>query len=162
MDRLIPTVIIVAVLAVAVLAMYLGWRARKGRQSDLEPPAAVPDDPGSTRSSSTGLYVATTVSGQPLERIAAHGLGFRSRATLSITDRGVIFTITGRPPVFIARQSLKGVDRATWTIDKAVENGGLVVIAWRLGDRELESYFRVDGDETELLNAAAELIEGAE
>ena len=158
MDRLIPTVIVVAVLVLAIVGMYLGWRARKKRQGDFDPPARVPDDPGQTMSSATGQYVATTVANEPLERVAVHGLGFASRADLTVTDRGLIIALTGQAPIFIPREALSRVDTATWTIDRAVETGGLVVFAWRLGDHGVESYFRIDGDESEFLTAAAGLI----
>ncbi|MBB5631880.1 hypothetical protein BKA04_000103 [Cryobacterium mesophilum] len=158
MDRLIPTVIIVAVLVLAILAMYLGWRARKKRQGDFEPPASVPDDPGRTRAKATGQYVATTIAHEPLERVAVHGLGFGSRADLTVTEFGLIFAITGRAPVFIAREDISRVDRATWTIDRAVETGGLVLVGWHLGEHDVESWFRIDGDEGAFLDAVSGLI----
>ncbi|MEO9104353.1 MAG: ABC transporter permease [Terrimesophilobacter sp.] len=161
MDRLIPSMIIGAILVLAILAMYLGWRARGRRQNDIESLAVVPENPGTVIAVASGLYVATTLANQPLERITVKGLGFRSRAMVSVTEQGVILALTGQAPVFIARESLRAVDRATWTIDTAVESGGLVVFSWQLGNRELDSYLRVDGDSEELLNAAADLIEGA-
>ena len=160
MDRLIPSIIVGVVLVLAILAMYLGWRARGRRQSDLEMLALVPEDPGTVTAVAKGLYVATTLANQPLERITVQGLGFRSRATVSVAEQGVILALTGQAPMFIARESLRGVDRATWTIDTAVESGGLVVFSWQLGTRELDSYLRVDGDSEALLDAAADLIEG--
>lgn len=162
MDRLIPTVIIGAILLLAILGMYLGWRARARRQSDIAAPPPVPESPGPIAIVASGLYVATTRAGEPLERITVRGLGFRSRATVSVAEQGVILELTGQPPMFIARDVLRGVDRGTWTIDTAVESGGLVVISWQLGDRELDSYLRLDGNPQEFLDCAAELVERTE
>lgn len=160
MDRLLPTAIIGAVIVLAVIGMFLGWRARVRKYSAFVAPDSVPESFGDIVTVDQGLYVATTLAGQPLERVAAHGLGFRARASVTITTTGLVVAPIGRQPFFIDRASIVAVDRATWAIDKVVEPGGLVVVTWRLGDAELDSYFRMDHGPEVLLNAGAELIEG--
>ena len=139
MDRFLPTVIIGAVIVLAVIGMFLGWRARVRKYSAFVAPASVPDSIGGVVTVDHGLYVATTLAGQPLERVAAHGLGFRARVTVTITPTGLVIAPVGRHPFFVDRASIVAVNRATWTIDKVVEPGGLVVVTWRLGDAELDS-----------------------
>ena len=159
MDRLVPSIIVGSVIVLALAGMFFGWCARVRKYSGLIAPDAVPDSIGEVIAIDRGLYVATTMANQPLERVAAHGLGFCSRATVTITERGIALAPKGRVPFFIGRTSILAVQRATWAIDKAVETGGLVVLTWRLGDTELDSYFRMDDGPAVLLNTGAGLIE---
>jgi hypothetical protein len=163
-DRILPSIIVGAILLLALAGMYLGWLSRRRRQADLPALGAAPADPGRVLAEAEGLYVATTLAGAPLERIAVRGLGFRSRASVTVAESGVVLALTGQEPAFLPRASLRGIGRATWTIDKAVETGGLVALGWRLGDRDVESYLRLDGDPSALLTAvegiAVAAIEG--
>lgn len=160
MDRITPTIIIVGLIVLALAGMLLGWRALVRKNAGLIAPDLVPDNVGDMIAVDNGLYVATTLAEQPLERVAAHGLGFRSRSTVTITNNGITVARTGSSPFFIGSDSLLSVQRATWAIDKAVEPGGLMVITWRLGETALDSYFRMDGDHELLLNAGTDLMEG--
>lgn len=160
MDRLTPTVIVVAVILLALTGMFLGWRARIRRTSSISAPERVPASEFEVLGVDSGLYVATTLAEQPLERIAAHGLGFRARTVVTLRTDGLAVASKGSEPFFIPRASLRAFERATWTIDKAVEPGGLVVVTWELDGTELDSYFRMDGSEV-LLSVGRKLIEGS-
>lgn len=162
MDRFGPSIIIAGIIILALTGMYFGWRARVRKHRSLVAPSSVPATIGETLAVDKGLYVATTLAEQPLERVAAHGLGFRSRVTVSVLHDGIVIDLTGRAPYFIPRDAIEAVERGTWAIDKAVEPGGLVVLTWTLGDTILDSYFRMDNGPVVLLNAGAELVEGVE
>lgn len=159
MDKLGPSVVTVGIVVLAFAGMYLGWRARVRRGGALSKPDAVPDDIGEVSLVAEGLYVATTLAREPFERVAVHGLGFRARCAVTVSTRGVSVALTGREPFFIPRDRVDFVSRGTWTIDKVVEPGGLVVLAWRLGDSRLDSYFRMDGGSEHFLDAASALVE---
>lgn len=162
MDRLVPTLIIVGIALAALAGMLRGWRALTRRSAGFSSPDRVPAVVGEEIAAVSGLYVATTFAAKPFERVAAHGLGFRARATVSFTSGGITVELTGRDPFFIARSTLFAVETATWTIDKAVEPGGLAVVTWRLGDVDLDSYFRIDDGSEVFLRAGAAVIEGSE
>ncbi len=155
MDRLLPSVIVGVILVAALVGMFAGWRARQRRQANLPSPASVPADTGRVLAAAGGLYVATTRAGEPLERIAVHGLGYRSRMVVTVAEHGVVLELTGAAPAFIPAASLRSATRATWAIDKGVEPGGLVLLGWRLGELDVDSYLRIDGDAQPLLDAAA-------
>ncbi|MGO4103263.1 hypothetical protein AB4Y63_04875 [Leifsonia sp. YAF41] len=135
MDKVLPTVIVVVVLLLVLLLMLRSWRRRSRRDAGLfggyEAPAA-----STELESSTALYVATTPRDAPLERLAIRGLAFRARATLTVTDAGVIVAPNGEAPVFIPVSALERVTEATWAIDRAVETGGLLLIGWKLNAPE--------------------------
>ncbi|MES2170050.1 MAG: hypothetical protein V4479_04925 [Actinomycetota bacterium] len=143
MDRTTSITITVVILLLALLGMYLGWRARRRRQSALPLPLPVPADPGPTLFSAETLYAATTIAGAPLDRVAVRGLGFRGRATVTVVGTGVILGIAGTAEIYIPGADIRSVERATWTIDRVVEAGGLVCVSWKLGETDLDSYFRV-------------------
>lgn len=144
MDRTWLLLVVVA-LGLGLLAlMIVGWRARSRRQSDLPAPAPVPSDAGETLGVYAGRYVATSLGGQPLERVTAHGLGFRGLVEVRVDERGVLLDRAGERAIWIPRDDLDAIRRATWTIDRVVEPDGLTVIDWRLGDRAVETALRLD------------------
>ncbi len=142
MDRILPAIAILVVVAVVFALMALGWRARRRRQAGLGEPSAPPAEPGATILRDDLLYVATTRADVPLERIAVAGLGFRGRAIVTVVASGVVLEIAGREASFIPAADILGVGRATWTIDRVVNTDGLVLLRWRLGDGEVDSYLR--------------------
>ncbi|MDJ0335188.1 hypothetical protein QMG83_08115 [Salinibacterium sp. G-O1] len=156
MDRTLLQAIVLVFLASLLLLMFLGWRARQRRQRDVVPLVAAPADLGNTLASLTGKYVATTASGNPLDRIAVHGLGFRSNVMAVVADSGILLQLPGRD-LFIPLADLRDVRRATWTIDRVVEKDGLHLIEWMLGDRVVDSYLRM-AEPTEFEQAVRSLL----
>ncbi|MFC7430304.1 MULTISPECIES: hypothetical protein [unclassified Agrococcus] len=150
------TFILLSAVLVAVLltAGVLGWRSRRRRHRDLVAPQ-VPDRFEAVLDAPI-LYVATTVAGDPYDRVAVHGLGFRARGRVAVGPSGVVLDLPGSA-VLLPIADLDGVERATWTIDRVVEPGGLLRIAWRLGERPLETYLRVTGDDEPVLAAIRDI-----
>jgi hypothetical protein len=140
----------VCVLGLLVL-MVLGWRARGRRQSALSTtPVPHAELLGELRLAVTGLYVSTTTAGAPLDRVVLPGLGFRGRTTVSVFDAGVLLAVTGEPQVFIPTQRVRSIGTSTWTIDRVVEQGGLVRLDWTLESNSstpqalVESFLRIE------------------
>ncbi len=124
----------------------LGWVLRRRRQRDIPAPVPMPADIGTLRGEFDGFYVSTTPDGQPLNRITVRGLGFRARATIAVADKGVVLALPGNN-VYIPRADIREVTRSNYTIDRVVEPGGLVLVAWTLGDVKLDTYLRVEQTE---------------
>ena len=164
MDKLWPTLVIIALFAAVVALMALGWHARRRRQSDVSRPQAVPDSLGPSVVSVDGYYVATTPSEEPLDRIAVHGLGFRSRTTVSVHPEGLVLDLRGAPPVYVPTADLRGVGHATWAIDRVVEKDGLVVVGWMLGETLVDSYVRLTdrAEAAALIAALTDLVSTTE
>lgn len=142
MTKLLPALLIVAIVLLLFALMAFGWRARRRRQSALPAPATPPEELAGIRHREDLLYVATTLAEQPYERVAVAGLGFRGRAEVAVAAAGVVLEIAGSPPVFIPAESIDGVGLATWTIDRVVDADGLLFLRWRLGDTAIDSYLR--------------------
>lgn len=154
MDRATSTLVIVSVILVLLALMIVGWRRRARRQGGLGAPLPVSSGLGEPSILVPVLYVATTLAGAPLDRVAVHGLGFRARGEIGVHAEGIVLVLAGREPVFIPVDDVRGSGRATWTIDRVVEEGGLVLIAWRLDGADVDSYVRVTDDRTPDLIAA--------
>jgi hypothetical protein len=156
MDRTTLLIYVMAGFVVIVALGVIGWSTRRRRQRDIPAPERVPADVGELRSEVDGFYVSTTLDGQPLNRVAVHGLGFRSRATIAVTDAGVVLGLPGND-MFIPRGAIREVTRAQYTIDRVVEPGGLVLLAWNLGSTGVDTYLRVVETE-QLVDSIAALI----
>lgn len=157
MDRSVLLAIVVVFMLALLGLMVWGWYGRRKRQSHIAAPVPVPADPGAVIARLEGKYVATTASGDRLDRIAVHGLGFRGNATVTVTDSGVLVGLPN-DELWIPRANLTGVHRATWTIDRVVETDGLEVIEWTLGEQRVESAFRMPAGAA-LESAIADLLE---
>ena len=129
--------------AVVIILGVIGWTTRRRRQRNIPAPQPMPADIGDVRAEFDGFYVSTTPDGQPLNRIAVRGLGFRARATIAVADRGIVLALPGNN-VWIPAEMIREVTRSNYTIDRVVEPGGLVLLAWALGEVKLDSYFRVE------------------
>jgi len=151
-DKLIGTVIIVAILALVFTGMALAWRARRRRQGGLGDLATTEVSGGVEV-----LYLATTVAGSPLDRVTTNGLGFRARARVEPREDGLVLALAGEPARLIPRVALRGAGHANWTIDRATGGDRLVAVRWLLGDAEVESYLRAD-DPDALLAALGPLL----
>jgi hypothetical protein len=140
--------IVLVFLLLLLALMVLGWRRRQRSQAGFPTPLSLPEAPGAETFAAEAFYVATTVAGEPLNRIAVAGLGYRARATVGVLADGLRLSIPGQPPIYLPAADILSVQKATWAIDRAVEQDGLVVIRWALGEpavdrREVDSYLRV-------------------
>jgi hypothetical protein len=141
-DRLPIALAIIALLVVVFLLLARGWRARRRSQEGLGVPDEPPADLGDPSFTDDLLYVATTRADAPLDRITIAGLGYRARAVVSTAPSGIVLDLAGRGPVFIPKSAIRGVGRATWTIDRVVDTDGLIFVRWVLGTTEIDSYLR--------------------
>ncbi|MDQ1562539.1 MAG: hypothetical protein QOE85_1880, partial [Actinomycetota bacterium] len=66
---------------VIIILGIIGWTTRRRRQRSIPSPETLPADIGAVHGEFEGFYVSTTLDGQPLNRVAVRGLGFRARAT---------------------------------------------------------------------------------
>lgn len=88
--------------------MRQGWKWRGTLQGDLPELPSAPDDPGAPLLTLSGRYHGSTTAGQWLDRIVARGLGTRSRAELTLTDRGLDVVRPGAADFFVPATALRG------------------------------------------------------
>ncbi len=160
MTREAALAIIVGVTIVLLGLLVWAWWRRTRRDAGLTAPVGEIPGGSSTLSTWPALYVATTRHGEPLERLAIGGLGFRSRSDVTVTDAGVALDVTGRPRIFLSADRIEDVAQATVAIDRVVERDGLVRLAWRLDDGTVvDSYLRPqDASARALADAVAGIL----
>ncbi|HEY9357452.1 MAG TPA: hypothetical protein VIQ52_14220 [Arthrobacter sp.] len=161
--KLLTGLITVVIIAVVLLMIRAGWRNRLKRQADVEQLPAVPEAPGAALNTAEGQYVASTTAGDWLDRIAVHGLGIRTNATLAVYPHGVLFDRSGAPAVYIPAADLTAVRQDSGMAGKFVEKDGLLVLRWKLGTHELDTGFRTRraADKTTLFESLQQLISAA-
>ncbi len=140
--RDIAVAITIGIAVLILLAMLFAWRRRLRRDAAYSAPLGVPEH-AEVLSRHEVLYVSTTRHDEPLERLAITPLQYRARGEIAVTDRGAALCLDGAPTVFLSKDTLAGVDRATVTIDRVVEPGGLIRLAWSVNaDTTVDSYLR--------------------
>jgi hypothetical protein len=134
----------ILVLVAAIFALMVrSWRRRARRGAAIGAPAAAPAGLGAPFAVLEGLHLGTTLAGLPLERVVIAPFGFRARGVLELGADGIQVRLDGGDPAFIPPQDVVGRSRASWTIDRGVEEDGLNRLTWRLNGTELDSYYRM-------------------
>lgn len=124
--------------------MRQGWKWRGTLQGDLPELPVRPDEPGEPRLTLSGRYHGSTTAGQWLDRIVAHGLGARSRVELTLTDQGLSVVRPGARDFFVPAAALRGARLDKGIAGKVLTEGGLLIVTWEHGGRQLDSGFRSD------------------
>lgn len=147
-EQLLVGIAIVVLVAVFFVLMAVSWRRRSSRGAAIgalpSPPAAAAEPLAILE----GLHLGTTLAGKPLERVVVEPLAFRARGVLAVRADGVELRLAGSEPAFIPAHDIQSHSRASWTIDRGVENDGLNVLTYRLGATDLDSAFRMRDPET--------------
>lgn len=143
MSHVTATILIVLFVAAVGAGALWGWSRRAKRDATpLFTPGELAAD-AQVRASFDTLYVATTRHDEPLERLAAPGLGMRSFAAVAIADAGVEVDLGGKTRFVLAPDRIIEVGQSTVAIDRVVEKDGLVRLVWRTdADTTVDSYFR--------------------
>ncbi|WP_308468833.1 PH-like domain-containing protein [Rathayibacter soli] len=164
MDKFGPTIIIVVIVALVFILMWWGWRRRVRRDSGLHPAREVPQDLGPVHRTADVLYVATTAHDRELERLAIDGLRFPGRATITVAEQGALIAVTGERETFVPASAIIAADAATVAIDRVVETGGLIRLAWNIDAATVaDSYLRaVDPDDRAPLIDALNTVASAQ
>lgn len=143
MSREGALLITLAIAVVLIGLMGYGWWRRSRRDSGLVAPFGTSPVNARILAVFPGLYVATTVRGTALERLAVRGLRYRAKANLVVTDAGLVLDLAGQEPIFLAAARIDEAQQATVTIDRVVERDGLLRLGWRLDDgTAVDSYYR--------------------
>jgi hypothetical protein len=155
--------VLAGVVALAYYGMWLGWRHRAQRQADLAEPSWLDDLVEPPSGGVAGTYVSTTAAGHWLDRIAAHGLGTLSKATVASDAQSLQIRRSGARGFRIPADALVGVRRERGIAGKVRDPGGVVVITWRLGGHELDTGFRPDHkvDLGQVERSVVDLMDGA-
>jgi hypothetical protein len=157
-DKALVTAVVLLLVALAITGMVVAWRKQvsRDRRFQILLPGSTNSDHQSSPLEFSGLYVATTLALDPLQRITLPGLAFRADAHLLVSQSGVTIAPRGEKSTFIPSDQIVQIHRTQVTIDKAVEKDGLSAISWSGWDTtsqeqiEFTSYFRFSIPEVRL------------
>jgi hypothetical protein len=153
--------LVMAGVAVAVLVVLaVAWLRRTRRDARYSAPVGELPDGAVEVGVFPGLYVATTRHGEPLERLAIRGLGFRSRVDVTVTSSGIALDLPGQPRIALTRDRLVDAAQATVAFAGVVERDGLTRVSWRIDDDTVvDTYLRPqDASARSLADAIRPLI----
>lgn len=159
MPHLLGVLILLALTALILLAMRRGWRRRERALviTDLpELPAGTTPGSGAT----AGIYVTTTLAGQPYERVVTRGLGVKSAAEVEVRLDGIAISRQGARSLFLPRGRITGVGTTSGMVGKFAAPDSIVVLTWWAGDTLVDTgiHIRSAPERGDLLRAARELI----
>lgn len=143
MDRLILTLVTLALCGGGYLLMARGWRSRQRRQADVVAPPVSDGEARVVLDWVPGLYVGTTAAEDWLDRITVHQLSDRATGEMCLAEDGLHLLRDGLPEVFVPRQALRAASIEQALAGKIVSSG-MLVVTWQLGDREVATAFRAD------------------
>jgi hypothetical protein len=142
-EVLLATGLLSAVVVLAFVGMWSGWR-RRGRKHELPELVAAPPvaDLPPAKLQAGARYFGTTVAGDWLDRVVARGLGSRSSCRLSLSDQGLdVIRLAGS--FRIPARALRGARHDMGIAGKVVPPHGLLVVTWEHGDYVLDTGFRL-------------------
>jgi len=121
--------------------MNSGWKRRLATQATLAEPAQLLTAPV-VAGPWPGTYLGATYAGRWLDRITAHTLGAKSPVEVSRTTAGINVARTGEVSFTIPNADLIAVRADKGIAGRAYEDGGILVITFRLGDTDVDAGFR--------------------
>ncbi|MGV9612546.1 PH-like domain-containing protein [Nocardia xishanensis] len=161
MERTLWVVGCLALFALGLWLMYLGWRNRAARQQarigELPP---VPAELGAqVLEPTTGMYLGSTIAPSWQDRIAVGDLGFRATAELTRFERGILLERDGATVIWIPHESITAVRTERGHAGKVMTEDGVLVIRWKLPTgTEIDTGFR--GDDKTVYPAWARTMTG--
>jgi hypothetical protein len=155
MKEALSSIVLLAVFGGLCWMMWHGYQRRAGRQADVPQPASAAPAGLDPNGGVEGIYGSTTTHGDWLDRIAVHGLGVRSNATITVAGEGVFFAREAAPDLFIPAADILGAELAPGIAGKVTGGEGVLLITWHLGERTLDTGFhpRAKAERERLLEA---------
>lgn len=162
-SRIIFTLVVFAVIGLAIWGMRRAWLGKATKFADLPAPQSqVPVSSIPVTEEVTARFAGSTVSGQWLNRITAHALGTPRGVVASVHSDGIFIKDDGDFSLWLPKSDLTQVRTGRGIAGDVVEPEGMVILTWNLGEQSIDTGLRVNRnlDHEEFLKAARELVNG--
>ena len=160
MERVLPALIVIAVITMILSTMTVAWRRRLKSAKEHTPSSQQTELLGELKEVVDTFYVATTAAHSAFERIPLAGLAYRGHCRLGFHDSGMSVTVRGENSVAIRTTQISAVVPQQLTIGKAVERNGLLGIHWMNQGIEYSSVFRTTADQVKQIQSAMQSVLG--
>lgn len=154
MTRTLLVVSLTLLVLLSYAGMRKGWNRRTAEQAAIVAPAPLAAAPVAAGPWS-GTYLGATRAGDWLDRITVHGLGAKSPVAVARTASGINVTRAGERSFSVPRADFIAIRADKGIAGRAYEDGGIVVITFRLGDTAIDAGFRFPNTEDHLAALAA-------
>ncbi|MDO4898682.1 MAG: hypothetical protein Q3965_05165 [Rothia sp. (in: high G+C Gram-positive bacteria)] len=144
MEKLLPTLLLALLCLLIFWLMRAGWVSRQKRQEGTGDLTPVPERYENAESSLAvpGTYVATTVMGDWLDRIATNTLGVKANGTFFIFEDAAVIARDGAEDIWIPASEIIAVRTEAGMTGKFVEKNGLIIVSWNLNSTKVDTGFR--------------------
>lgn len=142
-QRLVLTVLMMAVIALAIWGMWRSWHRRAG----LELPVQQVPEGFVAHTEIIGRYLGTAPEHDWMQRVVANGMGAPGNAIANVADPGVLLAREGEVDLYIGADQVTGVEIGRGVAGQVAEKDGIVIWHWTAGDTALQSGFRPDAPE---------------
>ncbi|MFI6428032.1 hypothetical protein [Promicromonospora sp. NPDC050880] len=144
--KILAVLLLVALAIFLVLYVTLIGRRRLAQRTTAVVPVP-PPVPGADGATGPGVgpvrlgpleavYVSTTLHGDWLARVGAHGLGDRSNALVSVHDGGILIERDGARDLWVPVNAIRSATLAPGMAGKYVGADGLVVVTWAVPEAD--------------------------
>lgn len=150
--QLLGALILLALTLVLLALMRRGWKNREKRIVVGELPE-LPAGQWRRPDSVHGIYVTTTLAGQPYERVVTRGLGLKAAVDVHVGAGGIVLERQGATDLYIPLTDLAGVTTTGGMVGKFAAADSIVVLRWSVDGTDLDTgiHIRSDADREQLL-----------
>lgn len=162
-SRIIFTLVVFAVIGLAIWGMRRAWLGKAKQFAHLPAPhTIVPVNSFAVTQDFAARFAGSTVSGEWLNRVTVHALGTPRAVVASVHSDGIFIKDDGEFTLWLPKADLTAVRVGRGIAGDVVEPDGMIVLTWNLGEQSLDTGLRVNrnSDHEEFLKAARELVNG--
>lgn len=159
--QLLGALILLALTLVLLALMRRGWNNRR-RRIVVDPLPGLPAGQWRGAPSTHGIYVTTTLAGQPYERVVTRGLGLKAAVDVYVDEGGIVLERQGATDLYIPFADLSGVTTTSGMVGKFAAPDSIVVLQWTVGGTALDTgiHVRSDDDRQDLLQRIDGALQG--
>lgn len=139
--------LIAAALFLALVALAVRTVRKNSNTESWMIPTANLNNGDSPLASASGQYVSTVYADDPLRRFGGKQLMFRGKAAVLVFDNRVVIERDAETPLQISSEQIIEVGRNSASVDRGVENNGLLTITWLAGGKAVSTNLRLHANE---------------
>lgn len=143
-ERIALVLAMVALISIAFAGMRAGWKRRQRTQGNIPAPELEAPAEVTFTHRADGIYVGAARAGDWLDRVAVHGLGVRSRASIHLGREGIWLERSGAPSIWLPSAELLAARLDRGLAGTVRGPGSVVVLTWDSADGPVEFGFRAD------------------
>lgn len=140
--QVLGVLILLLLTLVLLFLMRRGW-AKRGASITVGALPELPPGEWQNAPSTRGIYVTSTLAGQPYERVVTRGLGSKSAVDVYVEPDGIVLQREGARDLYIPLSDLAQVRTTSGMIGKFAGADSIIVLQWNAGGTALDTGIHV-------------------